>query len=345
MRDYYEILDVPRDADEATIKRAYRRLALKYHPDRNKEAGAEEKFKEASEAYQVLSDASRRELYDRYGHEGLKSSGFSGFSGFDDIFQHYGDIFGDIFGFERGSRRNGGRRRGADLRYDLTLPFEDAVQGTVREIPITRFEPCVHCQGTGAAPGTRPQTCGTCGGRGQVVHSQGLFMISTTCPRCRGAGRVVAEPCRACEGRGKEQVQKIVKVRVPAGVDTGTRIRVPEEGEPGEAGGYPGDLYVFVAVEPHPAFERDGDDLHCEVTIDFVQATLGATVEVPTLDGSRRVDLDPGVQPGETIRLRNQGVPHLRGHGRGDLFLHVRVTIPTRVSKKQRQLLEQFAAL
>ena len=346
-RDYYEVLGVPRDADAAAVKRAYRKLAVKFHPDRNPDdAEAEERFKDAAEAYEVLSDAEKRGLYDRYGHEGLKGAGFTGFSGFDDIFSHFGDIFGDIFGFGGGGRggRRGGRR-GADLRYDLTISFEEAAKGTTRKVNVDRSEPCGTCKGTGAEPGSRPEACSTCGGRGQVVHSQGLFMISTTCPRCQGAGRVVTSPCNACEGAGRVRVENVVEVEVPPGVDTGTRIRHRGEGEGADGGGVPGDLYVFIHVQPHPFFERDGSDLHCEVPVSIVQATLGAKLEVPTLEGSEKVKISAGTQPGEVIRLGRKGIPHLRGRGRGDLYIHVKVVVPRKVSRKQRDLLQKFADL
>ena len=343
--DYYAVLGVPRDADPSDIKRAYRKLAVQYHPDRNPDdPEAEERFKEAAEAYEVLADAEKRRTYDRFGHEGLKGSGFQGFSGFDDIFSHFGDIFGDIFGFGAGRARRG-NRRGADLRLDLGISFEEAMRGVQREVPIHRWESCDRCGGSGARPGTRPETCSTCAGRGQVVHSQGLFMISTTCPRCHGSGEIVASACDPCEGRGKVRVEKKIKVPIPAGVDTGNRIRVSGEGEPGEHGAPPGDLYVFLRVEPHEFFQRDEDDLHCEIPISIVQATLGDKIDVPTLDGRERVKIEGGTQPGDVVRLSGKGVPRLRGRGRGDLFVHVRVVVPRKVSRKQRDLLQQFADL
>ena len=346
-RDYYEVLCVERDVDGTTLKRAYRKLAVQFHPDRNPDdAQAEENFKEAAEAYEVLSDPQRRQTYDRFGHRGLEQTGFTGFSGFDDIFSHFEDIFGDIFGFGGGG---GGRRsrrgRGADLRFDMALAFEEAVFGVEREIRVQRWESCVHCGGSGAEPGSQPTTCATCKGRGQVVHSQGLFMLSTTCPHCRGAGQIVTDTCNGCEGRGKERVAKTITVKVPAGVDNGTRIRLSGEGEPGDGGGIPGDLYVFVRVEPHEFFERDDDTLHCEVPLSIVQATLGDKIDVPTLDGSERLKVRAGTQPGDVQRVRRKGVPRLRGSGRGDLYVHFKVVVPSKVSRKQRDLLQKFAEL
>jgi len=344
--DYYEVLGVPRDADQAAIKRAYRKLAVQYHPDRNPDdPEAEERFKEAAEAYEVLSDAEKRRLYDRHGHEGLRGAGFQGFAGFDDIFSHFGDIFGDIFGFGGAGRARRGNRRGADLRLDLSISFDEAMQGVEREVPIHRWESCDCCAGSGAEPGTRPETCSTCSGRGQVVHSQGLFMISTTCPRCHGSGELITHACGTCQGRGRVRVEKRVRVPIPAGVDSGNRIRISGEGEPGEPGTMPGDLYVFIRVEPHPFFTREEDDLHCEIPIGIVQATLGAKLEVPTLNGAERVTIEPGTQPGEVVRLSGRGVPRLRGRGRGDLYVHIRVVVPRKVSRKQRDLLEKFAEL
>lgn len=344
-RDYYEVLGISREADASEVKRAYRKLAVQYHPDRNPDdPTAEEKFKEAAEAYEVLSDAEKRRTYDRFGHEGLKGQGFTGFSGFDDIFSHFGDIFGDIFGFGGGRGRRSARR-GADLRIDLSITFEEAARGTTKELPIQRSEPCERCSGTGAEPGTSPETCSTCGGRGQVVHSQGLFMISTTCPRCHGNGQTIARHCRTCEGRGQQRIEKTVQVQIPAGVDNGTRIRIGGEGEPGERGAVPGDLYVFLRVEPHPFFERDEYDLHCEVPVGIIQAVLGDKLEVPTLDGPEKIKIEPGTQPGELIRIRGKGIPHVRGRGRGDLVVHVKVVVPRKISRKQKDLLEKFAEL
>ncbi len=341
-RDYYEVLGVPRDADAATIKSAYRKLAIQHHPDRNPDdAQAEELFKEASEAYEVLSDADKRRTYDRLGHEGVRNSGFTGFSGFDDIFSHFGDIFGDIFGFGGGG---GARRprRGADLRLDLSISFEDAAGGVNKEVAIPRWENCARCNGTGAEPGTEPETCATCGGRGQVVHSQGLFMVRTTCPRCRGGGQIISSVCSACRGEGRIRVEKKVTVKIPAGVDEGTRIRIGGEGESGGQG-MAGDLYVFLHVEPHPLFERDGEDLHMELPVGMIQAALGDKVEVPTLEGDRSLKIPPGTQPGEVLRVSGAGVPRLRGRGRGDLVVHVRVVVPDKLSRRQKDLLCQFA--
>ncbi len=341
--DYYEVLDVERNADGATLKRAYRKLAVKYHPDRNPDdPTAEERFKEAAEAYAVLSDPEKRRRYDRFGHEGMQGGGVGGFNGFDDIFSRFGDIFGDIFGFSGGGAR-GGIRRGADLRLDLSISFEEAVFGTERHVPINRFEACGDCRGSGAAEGSKPENCSTCGGRGQVVHSQGLFMISTTCPRCNGTGQVIRNACPTCGGKGRERIEKRVKIKLPPGVDNGTRLRLAGEGESVGQGGEPGDLFVFVRVEPHPLFERDQDDLHCELPVSIVQATLGDKLELPTLDGSVKVKIPAGAQPGTRIRLAGEGVPRLQVRGRGDLYVHLKVVVPSKVTRKQRDLLRQFA--
>jgi molecular chaperone DnaJ len=353
-RDYYEILGVERGADDKEIKKAYRKLALQYHPDRNRgDKSAEERFKQISEAYEVLSDKEKRGLYDRFGHEGLGRSGFTGFDGvgIDDILSHFSTIFEDFFGFGGGDffgggrGRRGGRRRtrGADLRYDLALKFEEAVFGAEKQISIDHLVACSTCEGVGADPKGGVETCAACRGRGQVVHGQGGFILSTTCPRCRGAGRIVKQVCPACGGRGRMERTETVKVKIPPGVESGMRLRVGGKGEPGEHGGPPGDLYVFLHVEAHDLFRRDGDDVHVEVPISFVQAALGATLQVPTLEGNREVEVPRGTQPGDVLRIPGAGVPRLQGYGRGDEIVRFRVLIPADLSSEQEALLREFA--
>ena len=344
-RCYYEILEVQRTASEEEMKKSYRRLAMQYHPDRNPGDGeAEEKFKEAAEAYEVLSDPQKREIYDRYGHEGLTSSGFRGFSGFEDIFSSFGSVFEDIFGF-RGGRSRTAARAGADLRYDLSLSFMEAVTGVSKDIDIEKLERCRECEGSGAAPGTAPEICSRCRGRGQVTQTSGFFSISSTCPSCRGQGAVITSPCKACRGSGRERVQKTVNLRIPAGVETGSRLRLRGEGETGEYGGPSGDLYIFIHVEPHEFFERNGDDIYCRIPISFVQATLGASVEVPTLEGTEKLKIPRGTQGGKTFRLKGKGISRLRSHGRGDQIIETVVTIPTSLNRKQEDLLREFERL
>ncbi len=342
-RDFYEVLGVERGASAAEMKKAFRKLALKYHPDRNPDdADAEERFKEAAEAYEVLSDDDKRARYDRFGHAGL---GGAAQRPSEDIFSHFGDIFGDLFG---GGRRNRNRpTRGSDLRYDLEITLEEAVAGARHELVIPRVQSCGTCEGRGLKPGAQTSTCGQCNGRGQVSRAQGPFMFSMTCSRCQGSGQSVREEdhCGDCGGSGKERVERRVQVRVPPGVDTGTRMRVSGEGEPGERGGPTGDLYVVLVVQPHDRFERDGDDLHTEVTIDVATAALGGKTEVGLIDGgTERVKLPAGIQPDERVRIRSKGVPHLNGSGRGDLYAHVRVQIPKKLSREQKKLFERLAA-
>jgi molecular chaperone DnaJ len=345
-RDYYEILGVPPNADDGEIKKAYRQLALKYHPDRNPgNKEAEERFKEASEAYEVIRDPEKRSLYDRFGHEGLRGTGFSGFSGFEDIFSSFSDIFEDFFGFGTGRRRATAPKKGADLRYDLTISFMDTVLGKEKEIEIERFEVCGTCKATGIQPGTKKETCAACRGSGQVIHSQGFFTLRTTCSRCRGQGFFIPHPCENCRGTGKVKKPKKIPLKIPAGVDTGSRLRVSGEGMEGERGGRPGDLYVVLNVEPHPFFERQGDDVLCQIPISFPQAALGAEMEIPTLNGSKKLTIPPGTQSGEVFTLRSLGIPHLHGFGKGDQHIHVVVKIPTKLNKRQKELLKEFASL
>jgi len=340
--DYYELLGVPRNASEQEIKSAYRRLALQHHPDRNPgDKEAEERFKAAAEAYSVLGDADKRRRYDVYGHAGV-----GGAAGFDpSVFSDFGDILGDFFGFgDVFGRRRGGPRRGADLRYNLDLSFEEAAFGTETHIQIPRSETCATCTGSGAAPGTSPTTCAACGGAGQVAFQQGFFSVARACGRCRGTGRTVASPCRDCAGSGQVQNTRKLQIRIPAGVDDGSQLRIAGEGEGGSAGGPPGDLYVVLRVDEHAFFRREGDSLLCEVPISLTQAALGAQVEVPTLDGGQaKLSVPEGTQAGATFRMRGHGVPRLGGKGRGDMHVTVRVVTPTKLTSAQRRLLEELA--
>jgi molecular chaperone DnaJ len=344
-RDYYEVLDIERHATDDEIKKNYRRLAMQYHPDRNPgDKEAEDKFKEAAEAYEVLSDAQKREIYDRYGHEGLSNSGFHGFSGFEDIFSSFGDIFGDVFGFSNGrSRSRTAARVGSDLRYDLKISFMDAAFGITKEIDVEKLDRCRACKGTGASAGTTPEACPRCRGRGQVTQSSGFFSISSTCPQCRGQGQIIAHPCQSCRGAGREKTSKLVQVKIPAGVDTGSRLRLRGEGEQGEHGGPNGDLYVFLYVEEHEFFKRSESDVYCRIPISFVQAALGANLEVPTLIGSEKLKIPRGTQSGKIFRIKGKGIPHLRGFGCGDQIIEVVVAVPTNLNKRQEELLKEFA--
>ena len=343
-RDYYEVLGVNRDADESDLKKAYRRLAMKYHPDRNPDApDAEEKFKEASEAYEILTDPQKRQAYDQFGHAGVDPSQGGGAGGFNfegnfgDIF---GDVFGDIFGGSRGQR--GGPGRGSDLRYNLQLDLEQAVHGDTVEIRIPVLTGCEDCDGSGAAPGTSPSTCPDCNGMGQVRVSQGFFSLQQTCPRCRGQGRIVTDPCRSCGGAGRKEKRKTLSVKIPSGVDTGDRIRLTGEGEAGVAGGPPGDLYVQVEVREHPIFVREGRHLYCEVPISFPDAALGGELEVPTLDGRVKLKVPAETQTGKVFRLRGKGVTEVRGGGVGDLLCKVVVETPVKLTDRQKELLDEL---
>jgi len=345
--DYYEILGVERNASEEEIKKSYRKLAMQYHPDRNPgNREAEDMFKEASEAYEVLSDQGKRDIYNRYGHEGLTGAGYRGFSGFDDIFSSFGDIFGDVFGFNTGrSRSRTAAQAGADLRYDLRISFMDAALGAKTEINLHKYVLCTSCRGSGCASGTSPEVCSRCQGRGQVTQSSGFFSIATTCPQCRGAGKVIKTPCRECSGGGKVKVAKTVQLKIPAGVESGSRLRMRGEGEEGEYGGPSGDLYVFIEVEQHDVFERNGNDIYCRIPITFIQAALGGSIEAPTLTGNEKMKIPRGTQTGRTFRLKGKGIPHLRGYGCGDQIIETVVTVPMNLTKRQEELLKEFEKL
>jgi molecular chaperone DnaJ len=345
-RDYYEILNVGRDAAEDELKASFRKLALKYHPDRNPgDKEAEEKFKEAAEAYEVLRDSEKRSLYDQFGHQGLEGAGFSGFGGFEDIFSSFSDIFEDFFGFGTRRRSRSRVQRGADLRYDLSLAFMEAAFGTESEIEIQKMESCPECHGSGSEPGKQPETCRHCGGVGQVSRSQGFFTVRTTCPTCRGNGQTITHPCAKCRGSGQIMVNKSVSVKIPAGVDHGSRLRLNGEGEAGNYGGPPGDLYVFIHVEPHEFFTRKDTDVICQIPISFVQATLGDKISVPTLNGKKKLEIPKGTQPGDIFYFHGEGIPSLRSRKRGDQIIQVDIRTPTHISKKQEALLREFGNL
>jgi molecular chaperone DnaJ len=344
-RDYYEVLGVERSADAAAIKSAYRKLAHQHHPDKNPgSSDAEDRFKEASEAYAVLSDPERRARYDRFGHGSgspFQDAGFGGAASINDIF---GDIFGEMFG--GGGRRARARTRGSDLRYHLEIPFAEAAFGTTARITIPRPRACETCKGSGARPGTGPRTCPTCGGAGEIRLTQGFFSIARTCHHCQGQGRVVVDKCEACGGAGARREEATVEVKVPPGVDTGTRLKLSGEGEPAPVpGGAPGDLYVVLQVREHPVFTREDTEVLCEMPISFTQAALGATIDVPTLDGPSKLKVPAGTQSGKVIRLKGKGVPSLQGGGRGDQHVRIFVETPTHLTREQRDLLERFAEL
>ncbi len=346
-RDYYEVLGVNRDASEEDIKKAYRKLAMKWHPDRNPDnAKAEEHFKEAKEAYEILSDAQKRSAYDQFGHAGVDpqagmgAGAGPGFGGFGDIFS---DIFGEIFGGGRAGRSN--VFRGADLRYNLEITLEQAAHGFETKIRIPSMSPCETCSGSGAKPGTQPQTCPTCHGAGQVRISQGPFSIAQTCPRCHGSGTAILHPCATCGGSGRVKLQKTLSVRIPPGVDEGDRVRLSGEGEPGINNGPSGDLYVQVHIKPHPVFQRDHDDLHCEMPVSFAAAAMGGEIDIATLDGSARIKIPAETQSGKTFRLRGKGIKGVRSQTPGDLFCHVVIETPVNLTERQKELLREFEAI
>ncbi len=339
-RDYYEVLGVARDADDDTLKKAYRKLAMQYHPDRNiGNAEAEAKFKEASEAYEVLRDPQKRQLYDRYGHAGLEGTAMPNFANADAVFDMFGDIFGDLFG----GRRRRGPRAGRDLQMALEIDLLEAARGVQKEIKVPRMETCSDCRGSGAKPGTRPATCRRCGGHGVVIQGQGFFRIQQTCGACGGQGAVITDPCRTCHGRGAIEVERALMVNIPPGVDNDVSIRLAGEGEAGERGAPPGDLYCVLRVRKYPLFARHGQDLHCEVPITISQAALGRPIEVPTLDGKFITHtLKRGTQSGDEVRIAGHGMPHLRSGRPGDLVVHVRVVTPRRLTKRQEELFHEL---
>ena len=349
--DFYEVLQVSRDASDQELKTSYRKMAMQYHPDRNpNNPAAEEKFKACSEAYQVLSDPEKRAAYDRYGHAAFQGGGAAGnpFAGSQGFQGDLGDIFGDLFGEMFNMGGGGGRRasraqRGRDLRYDLTMEFEEAAFGVEKEISIQRLEACDECRGTGSAKGKAPATCTGCGGRGQVRFQQGFFSVAKTCGRCNGTGTTIADPCTACRGGGLQAKKHEILVKVPAGVEQDTRIRYQGEGEAGRFGGPAGDLYVVLSVKAHKFFERDGDDLHCVLPVSFPQAALGTELQIETLEGMATIRIPEGTQSGREIKLKGKGVPHLNSHGKGDLIVEVRVATPSKLSKPQRDLLKQLS--
>jgi molecular chaperone DnaJ len=352
-RDYYMVLGVNRDASDEDIKKAYRKLAMKHHPDRNPDdKAAEEKFKEAKEAYEVLTDPKKRPAYDQFGHAGVDpSTGFGGFGagragpdGFGGFSDAFGDIFGEIFGSQRRGGGNG-VYRGADLRYNLELGLEDAARGTEAKIRIPTLEACATCHGSGAKPGTQPKQCATCHGRGEVRVSQGFFSIQQTCPTCHGTGKVVSDPCATCHGQGRTKKHKTLSVKIPAGVDQDDRIRLSGEGEAGVNGGPSGDLYVVVNLKAHPVFQRDGADLHCEMPISFAMAALGGEIEIPTLDGHAKIKIPAETQSGQVFRLRNKGIRPVRGSVTGDLFCHVAIETPVKLTSRQKELLREFESI
>lgn len=353
-RDYYEVLGVEKGASDEEIKKAYRKLAIKYHPDKNPgDKAAEEKFKELGEAYEILSSPDKRAAYNQYGHAAFdRRSGGGGFGqggGFHDPFDIFREVFGggsifeDFFGGGRGDPSQ--PHRGEDLRYDMEITFEEAAHGCEKEISVTKLETCDICSGSGAEAGARARTCGTCGGRGQVISSRGIFSIAQPCPNCQGAGRVIDKPCKGCRGTGRREKASKIKLRIPAGVDSGSRLRSAGNGEAGFRGGPAGDLYVILHVRPHEFFQRDGDDLLCEVPISFVQAALGAEVEVPTLDGKAVIKIPAGTQPNSMFRLKGHGVKNIQGYGHGDLHVRINVEVPTHLTSAQKAKLMEFSEL
>ncbi len=346
-KDYYEVLGVNRDASEGDIKKAYRKLAMKHHPDRNPDnPKSEEQFKEAKHAYEILSDAEKRAAYDQYGHAGVDPSAAAGAGGFrgagGDFSEKFGDIFGDIFG---GGRQQSNVYRGADLRYNLEISLEQAARGTETRIRIPTMEECATCHGSGAKPGTEPTTCPTCGGHGQVRMQQGFFSLQQTCPRCHGSGKIVQSPCSTCHGAGRLKQHKTLSVKIPAGIDEGDRIRLAGEGEAGVNGGPAGDLYVVIHLHPHPVFQRDHNDLHCEMPISFTTAALGGEIEIPTLDGHAKLKIPTETQSGKIFRLRGKGIRGVRSSSTGDLLCHVAIETPVNLTARQKELLQELEAI
>ncbi|HWR17541.1 MAG TPA: molecular chaperone DnaJ [Terriglobales bacterium] len=349
-RDYYEVLGVTRTATDQEIKSAYRKLAMRYHPDKNPDdPSAEEKFKECSEAYSVLADAQQRSRYDQFGHAAVGGGAGPGVDFNSAVFTDLSDLFGDMFGFGDlfggGGRRRTRAQRGQDLREDITIEFEEAAFGVTTSIDVTKHESCDTCSGTGVAPGKSATTCKTCQGRGQVRYQQGFFSIARTCTSCGGVGQVISDPCSACRGEGRVLKKRELEVKVPAGVEDGMRMRYAGQGEPGYFGGPAGDLYIVLHVKEHDFFQRDGRDLHCSIPISFPQAALGAEIEIPTLDGMHKLKVPEGTQSGTVFRIKGKGVPVVNGHGKGDLMVEVRVQVPTKLNKRQKELLNELAGL
>lgn len=352
-RDYYEILGISKGASDDEIKKAYRKQAVKFHPDKNPgDKAAEENFKELGEAYEVLCDPQKRALYDQYGHAAFdrrSGGGFGRGAGFHDPFEVFrevfggGSIFGDLFG--GGQRDPSQPQRGDDLRYDMELTFEEAAHGCEKEISVTKLDRCEHCHGSGGEAGARAKSCPTCGGRGQVITSRGIFSIAQTCPQCQGAGRTIDKPCKTCRGSGRHEKTSKIKLRIPAGVDTGSRLRSSGNGEAGLRNGPSGDLYVILHVKTHDVFQREGEDLLCEVPVSFVQAALGAEVDVPTLEGKSAIHIPAGTQPGTMFRLKGKGIKNLQGYGHGDLHVRINVEVPSHLSAAQKAKLQEFAGL
>jgi len=347
-RDFYDILGVPKNATDDEIKKSYRKLAMKYHPDRNQgDATAEVKFKEAKEAYEMLSDAEKRAAYDQFGHAGVDPNmrgGPGGAGGFGGFGESFGDIFGDIFGQTRRQQGAGGKQvfRGNDLSYAMDVTLEEAAMGKESQIRIPSYEECTTCSGTGAKPGTSVKTCGTCQGQGVVQMRQGFFSVQQTCPHCRGSGKTITDPCTPCHGQGKVKKQKTLEIKIPAGIDDGMRIRSSGNGEPGTNGGPPGDLFIEIRLQKHDVFQRDGDDLHCAVPISFTTAALGGEIAVPTLSGEAAIDLPEGTQTGKQFRLRGKGIKGVRSSFPGDLYCHITVETPVKLSEHQRKILKEL---
>lgn len=346
-RDYYETLGVPKNASDEEIKKAYRKLAMKYHPDRNQgDTTTEAKFKEAKEAYEMLSDAQKRAAYDQHGHAGVDPNmrGGPGAEGFGGFAEAFGDIFGDVFGGARGGRQSGGRQvfRGGDLSYAMEITLEEAADGKDAQIRIPSWDECGTCHGSGAKAGTKPITCTTCHGQGAVQMRQGFFSVQQTCPQCHGTGKIIPEPCPTCNGQGKLKTNKTLEVKIPAGIDDGMRIRSTGNGEPGTNGGPPGDLYIEIRLKKHDIFEREGDDLHCVVPVPMTTAALGGEINVPTLKGAAAIDIPEGTQSGKQFRLRGKGIKGVRGSYPGDLYCHVRVETPVKLTEHQRKLLKEL---
>jgi molecular chaperone DnaJ len=346
-RDYYETLNISRDAGDEEIKRAYRKMAMQYHPDRNPgDKKAEEYFKEASEAYEVLRDREKRQIYDQFGHEGLRGTGFRGFTDFNDIFSSFGDIFENFFGFGTAADRRERPRKGSDLRYDMQLTLEEAFSGKEEEITFKRWETCDACKGSGIAPGKEASICATCRGNGTIIRSQGFFQLQTTCPACNGQGRVITDPCAKCRGQAKTQIKRVINLKIPPGVDTGSQLRIRGEGEAGDRGGPNGDLFVVMHVKEHSFFSREGDNLFCELPISFIQAALGDSIKIPVIgeETLHEIRIPQGTQPGDVISVPEMGMPGVNTKKRGQLFIKFIVRIPKKLNRRQKELLEEFLA-